>query len=105
MVFGKVLISWLNSILETGEIDFIDFVKMMGKEMKEPLHESDIQTVFDVFDQDGDTFISPEEMHRTFLSLGVDLTAQELNGIFEQYDHDYDGLICFDGSSWFLMSK
>ena len=65
--------------------------------MKEPLHESDIQTVFDVFDQDGDTFISPEEMHRTFLSLGVDLTAQELNGIFEQYDHDYDGLICFDG--------
>ena len=69
----------------------------MGKASKEPLQGSDTTHVFNTFDQNGDGFISPEDMHQTFLTLGVDLTTAELNAIFEEYDDDRDGLISIEG--------
>ncbi|XP_057315290.1 uncharacterized protein LOC130656452 [Hydractinia symbiolongicarpus] len=79
-----------------GEIDFIDFLTVMGKTMKEPLQEADIEYVFNTFDQNNDTFISPEDMHLTFLTMGVDLTRGEVNAMFEEHDKDRDGLIDFN---------
>lgn len=69
----------------------------MGKTTKEPLQEADIEYVFNTFDQNNDTFISPEDMHLTFLTMGVDLTRGEVNAMFEEHDKDRDGLIDFNG--------
>eukprot|EP00111_Clytia_hemisphaerica_P000562 TCONS_00001646-protein len=79
-----------------GVLDFIDFVRAMSGVTKEPLDEWDLKQVFKVFDVDDDSFISPPEMHRAFLTLGIDLTRLEINDIFREFDQDDDGLISFE---------
>ena len=87
----------INILTGDGVLEFCDFISVMSGVTKEPLDEWDLKQVFKVFDNNDDSFISPGEMHRAFLTLGIDLTQHELQDIFEEFDEDEDGLISYDG--------
>lgn len=87
-----------------GVLEFKDFVIAMSGVTKEPLDEWDLKQVFKVFDSNDDSFISPNEMHRAFLTLGIDLTHLEIQDIFHEFDEDDDGLISYDGTYFIFFT-
>ena len=73
----------------------------MARSAKQALTDEDIRSCFQYFDSNGDDFISPKEMMVAFARQGSDLTPEELNDVFEEYDQDRDGLIEYNGESQF----
>lgn len=53
--------------------------------------------IFRVLDQDGDGIISKGDMKDVVVKLGLDLTSEEMDEMFEEADKDGDRMINFDG--------
>ena len=69
----------------------------MGKKFKEGDAEEDMREAFNVFDKDGNGFISANELRQVMLSLGEKLTDQEVQEMIREADIDGDGQINFEG--------
>ena len=91
--------------LDNGEIDFIEFIHLMYKVVREPHTEKDIEACFKAFDQDGDDYITPSELKKVFLSLGEKVDDDLIQEMVKELDHDEDGLVNYDGKLMFLMHK
>ena len=67
----------------------------------------EIRTIFRVFDQDGDGFISTAELRHVTTMVGEPMTAEELDAMVMEADLDKDGRISFEGRAtvqWRHMS-
>lgn len=53
-----------------GTIDFDEFLAMMARKMKDIDVEAEIKEAFKVFDEDGNGFISANELGHIMVSLG-----------------------------------
>lgn len=58
--------------------------------------ESELREAFRVFDKNGDGSISPDELAAVFLSLGEQLTRDEVAAMVASVDVDRDGRISYD---------
>jgi len=89
-----------------GLIDFDEFVSLMSARSKAtgtPLdEESDLREAFRVFDLDGNGTINAEELRSTMKNIGVYLTDEELDLMMKEADEDGNGVIDFQGSSFFF---
>jgi len=77
-----------------GEISFDEFVQMMTH-IDVPFDE-EMRQAFDVFDKDGDGYISREELRSILEQLQQTITEEEFNDMMEEADKDGDGRIDYD---------
>lgn len=70
---------------------------MMMHKIKDADHEQELLGAFKVFDKNGDGFVSAEELRQAMASIGEDMTAQEINDMISEVDHDRDGRISCKG--------
>jgi len=64
---------------QNGFVEFEEFVKLMKNHCPAMSSSQSIVEAFDVFDIDGDKFISREEIRVTMSRLGQNLTSRELD--------------------------
>lgn len=60
---------------------------------------------FKVFDQDGDGFISSEELKSVMLTLGETLTQDEIDEMIREADLDGDGKVCYEEFATMMSHK
>jgi len=80
----------------SGSIEFEEFLNMMKKKMKENENSiEDVKAAFKVFDQNGDGFISSQELKNVMMTLGEVLSEEEIQEMIREADADGDGKVCF----------
>ena len=66
---------------------------MMTSQCKNLDYEDELLEAFRVFDQDGDGFISAEELRYLMCNLGEKLSQEEVNEMIAEADTDGDGQV------------
>ena len=61
-------------------------------------YDEELLEAFRVFDQDGDGFISAEELRFLMCNLGEKLTQEEVNEMIAEADQDGDGQVNYRGN-------
>ncbi|XP_022081065.1 calmodulin-like [Acanthaster planci] len=79
-----------------GRIEFSEFRKMMARRMRLKSTEQKIRDAFNVFDKNGDGYISAEELNEVMLNLGEKLTEAEINAMIQEVDTDADGKVNYN---------
>uniref|UniRef100_A0A8C5WFV4 EF-hand domain-containing protein n=1 Tax=Leptobrachium leishanense TaxID=445787 RepID=A0A8C5WFV4_9ANUR len=77
----------------SGTIDITEFVTMMARKIKATDIEVQKKEDFQVFDKDGDGFISAAELRHVMTSLGEKLTDEKLDEMITEVAIDGDGQI------------
>ena len=88
------------SVLQIGNgtIEFPEFVAMMAKKQQDGGdQEEDLREAFKVFDKDGNGQISQSELKQVMLSLGENLTEDEIEEMVLEADIDGDGQVNYEG--------
>ena len=90
----------LNQLLKLGNgyVDYDEFIQMMTQTQIKPLSaEEELRKTFNIFDIDGNGFISPDEIKKTMEHLGEKLTDDEVNDMVKAADKNGDGKIDIHG--------
>eukprot|EP01010_Urceolus_cornutus_P001255 NODE_1785_length_757_cov_233.840395_g1387_i0.p1 GENE.NODE_1785_length_757_cov_233.840395_g1387_i0~~NODE_1785_length_757_cov_233.840395_g1387_i0.p1 ORF type:complete len:198 (-),score=61.37 NODE_1785_length_757_cov_233.840395_g1387_i0:162-701(-) len=83
----------------SGAIDFQEFLALMARSTTDVVIEQQLKEAFAVFDTNGDSFISKDELRDGIARLiKQTLTNEEAEEIIieSKYDEDQDGKISFD---------
>lgn len=81
-----------------GFVDFQEFVSMMRKFQDRAVDpEEQYLEAFRVFDQDGNGFISAQELQTVMCSLGETLSEEEVKDMIREADLDKDGQVNYTG--------
>merc|ERR1711909_197127 len=62
----------------SGSIEFLEFLLLMGKILKDVPTDADLRDVFTVFDKDRSGFASSSEIKTVMSNLGVHFTDDEM---------------------------
>ncbi|KHN10087.1 Calmodulin-like protein 11 [Glycine soja] len=81
-----------------GTIEFVEFLNLMAKKMKETDAEEDLKEAFKVFDKDQNGYISASEgyLRHVMINLGEKLTDEEVEQMIKEADLDGDGQVDYD---------
>ncbi|XP_065058483.1 calmodulin-A-like [Rhopilema esculentum] len=80
-----------------GEIDFMEFVHVMHKNVKQPITDANMEQCFKVFDSDENGYITIRGLERVFLSLGQQCSTTELKDMISFIDSDAEeGLVTIE---------
>ena len=71
---------------------------MMKGQCQNMDYADELLEAFRVFDQDGDGFISAEELKFLMCNLGEKLTQEEVNEMIAEADTDGDGQVNYQGN-------
>ncbi|CAK8671753.1 uncharacterized protein LOC143466072 isoform X2 [Clavelina lepadiformis] len=74
-------------------IEFSEFLATMASIITECVSEDEVMRIFRIFDQDGDGFISAEELRRLLYQLGDEVTDEDLQDMMREADLDGDGMV------------
>ena len=88
-----------------GEIDFEEFVALMGKRQKQIDLEAEIVNAFKVFDKEENNLISITELRHILSNLNDFMTEDEIDDMLFEADSDYDGFINYKDFLKNLMSN
>uniref|UniRef100_A0A0R3RQ03 Calmodulin n=1 Tax=Elaeophora elaphi TaxID=1147741 RepID=A0A0R3RQ03_9BILA len=86
-----------------GTIDFPEFLTMMARKMKDTdsvdylYNTYNLFTSLQVFDKDGNGFISAAELRHVMTNLGEKLTDEEVDEMIREADIDGDGQVNYEG--------
>ena len=81
---------------ETGKIDFKEFSSMVTEKMHTGATEDEIKDTLQVFDKDGNGFISSAELRQALTNFGQKLNQDEIDEMIREVDHDNDGQINYN---------
>ena len=87
-----------------GTVDFLDFCAMMERKKKKVDPNAEIRNAFHVFDKDGNSFISPDELRNAMATLNIDLTEVELDALIKAADIDGDGQLNYEEFAMLMMA-
>ena len=76
---------------ENGAIDFPEFSSPMARRMKDTYTEEELVEAFEVFNRDGNGFISAAELRHVMTNLGEKLTDEEVDEMIREADADVPG--------------
>ena len=88
-----------------GQIGFEEFLILMAHKMKESNTEEDIRETFQVFDKDGNGFITAAELWQVMTIVGKNLTNKEVDEMIREVDTDGDGQVNYEEFVTNMMSK
>ena len=88
-----------------GEIDFEEFVALMGKIQKEIDLEAEIVNAFKVFDKEENDLISITDLRHILSNLNEFMSEDEIDDMLFEADSDYDGFINYKDFLKNLMSN
>jgi calmodulin len=88
----------------TGSIEFPAFLTMMAKKISNLNAEDEIREAFQLFDLDGNGYISRLELKLVMMNLGEKLTDDECDQLVDEADIDGDGQINYE-EFYFLMAN
>ena len=95
----KELASMIENIDVNGDgcVDIDEFGALYRSIMEERDEEEDMREAFKVFDQDGDGFITVEELRSVLASLGLKQgrTVEDCRRMIRKVDADGDGMVDF----------
>ena len=97
-----------NDIDGNGTIEFSEFCARMVKKIKDKnssIDEAEIRQSFDLFDLDGNGYITKFELTNVMASLGEELTEQEIDEMMSDADTDGDGQVNFEEFSRMMKLK
>ena len=79
-------------------MDYDEFIQMMTQTQLKPLSaEEELRKTFNIFDIDGNGYISADEIKKTMAHLGENLTDEEVNDMIKAADKNGDGKIDING--------
>jgi len=86
---------WINQVGANGNgtIDFPEFLSMMARKMKDKDTEEELIKNFKVLDLDGNGFISAAELRHGMMTLGEEITEEDVQELVVSHDDDGDGQI------------
>ncbi|KAI3975347.1 hypothetical protein MKX01_018789 [Papaver californicum] len=87
-----------------GTIEFVEFLNIMGRKMKEADAEDELKEAFKVFDKDQNGYISANELRHVMINLGEKLTDEELEQMIKEADLDGDGQVNYDEFARMMMA-
>jgi len=90
---------------QNGTIDFMEFLNLMAKKMKESDTEEELIEAFKVFDRDGNGYISAAELRHVMCNLGEKLTDEEVDDMIREADVDGDGEINYQEFVKMMVAK
>mmetsp|Transcript_6859 Transcript_6859/g.9484 ORF Transcript_6859/g.9484 Transcript_6859/m.9484 type:complete len:160 (+) Transcript_6859:57-536(+) len=79
-----------------GQIDFEEFLKMMSNRVGTRNRDYELKEAFNVFDQDGDGYITASELSTVMKTLGEQIDKETVDLMIEGVDRDGDGEIDFN---------
>ncbi|KAK6929888.1 EF-hand domain [Dillenia turbinata] len=79
-----------------GTIEFVEFLHLMAKKVKETDAEEELKEAFKVFDKDQNGYISANELRHVMINLGEKLTDEEVDQMIKEADLDGDGQVNFE---------
>ena len=80
-----------------GWIDIADFLKLMAKQIKEPvMTEEEIRSAFRVFDKESNGFISATELRHVLMGVGEPLLDEEMDELIRNAEVDGDGQVNYE---------
>mmetsp|Transcript_140756 Transcript_140756/g.341980 ORF Transcript_140756/g.341980 Transcript_140756/m.341980 type:complete len:176 (+) Transcript_140756:290-817(+) len=85
-----------------GTIDFPEFLTMLIRSMTDTDSHEEVMEAFRVLDEDGNGYISSEELRNIMENLGEKLTDEEITDIINEADIDGDGQIDYEEFSLWL---
>ena len=88
-----------------GEIDFEEFVALMGKRQKQIDLEAEIVNAFKVFDKEENDLISITDLRHILSNLNEFMSEDEIDDMLFEADSDYDGFINYKDFLKNLMSN
>ncbi|KAI0242017.1 putative calmodulin-like protein 6, partial [Lamellibrachia satsuma] len=77
----------------SGNIDFDEFVTMMASKPRPKSEEELVAEAFRRFDVDGDGVLTVDELRQGMISLGEDMTDEEIEDMMRAADVNGDGVI------------
>ena len=92
----------LNEMIEevdldkNGEVDFEEFITLMNRRSKEIDIEEEVLNAFKIFDKEGNGLISITELRHIMMTLGDQLTEEEIDDMLKEADNDGDGYINYE---------
>ncbi|KAF4589960.1 H(+)-transporting V0 sector ATPase subunit c [Pleurotus pulmonarius] len=77
-----------------GSIEFNEFLALVARNPTDPDHE--LLNAFRAFDQNGDGFVTADELKRVMHGIGEPLTDHEIATMIAETDLDHDGKINYE---------
>merc|ERR1712110_599638 len=78
-----------------GTIDFSEFLTLMSKNTKEFDEKQELRATFNVFDKDGDGYITAAELRNVMTNLGEKLSDAEIDEMIKGADTDGDWRVSY----------
>ena len=78
------------------EINFENFVSIVNRRDKDVDNEEEVIKAFKFFDKEGNGLININELKNIMLSVGKNISEEELNDILKEADIDMDGYINYE---------
>lgn len=79
-----------------GSIDFFEFLTMMARKVKDVDADAELREAFNVFDKNGDGFISHDELSLVLKNLGDPSSETDVAKMIKDADSDGNNLIDFE---------
>ena len=79
-----------------GVMDFSEFVTLMDRRMSINSQRNEMRETFKVFDKNGDGMVCFNDLKKTLLQLGEDVTDADVKDMIKQADLNGDGKIDFN---------
>ncbi|ORX46319.1 calmodulin [Hesseltinella vesiculosa] len=79
-----------------GTMDFSEFLSLMARKQRDTDTTQELRQAFQVFDKDGNNYISKDELRQVMDSVGEKLTQAQLEEMIQEADTDGDGRINYE---------
>jgi len=89
----------------SGSIEFLEFLLLMGKILKDVPTDADLRDVFTVFDKDRSGFASSSEIKTVMSNLGVHFTDEEIQEMMIEADVNGDNQVDFNEFKAMMTAK
>ena len=88
---------YLYYLAGNESLDFPEFLTMMASKMKDNDSTEELRQAFEVFDRDGNGFVSAAELRHVLTNLGERLTDAEVDEMIYEADFDGDKQLNYNG--------